>query len=137
MELDTVVDVLDHLWGAFIDPWAMVDPAGTIVACNQHFKAWYAKSFARKAVGAPFDHYIALELAGEDIDVVAQVVERGQPVRYDEVTGYVTDGPNPSLIVAASPVRGDANETRAVLVILRDVTDMARVQAKYRQLTSD
>lgn len=130
--MPTTLDVLKSLGGVFLDPWVAVDNGGAIVSCNAHFRALFSKALARRMRGAPLEHYVTLESAGEDLDITAVALERGSAVRYDEVIGYVTDGANLSLIVSATPLpEGDG-----VLVMMRDITDLARIQAKYRQLTS-
>jgi len=133
MELQTTLDVLRSISGALIDPWVVVDPDRTILATNRHFLSWYSRSAARKAKGSPFDHYVFLEWGGKDLDVIDETLQTRRPVRYDEVIGYVTDGPNLSLIVSTSIIGEDGGEPEAILVVLRDITDLARIQQKYRQ----
>lgn len=134
--MQQTLDTLTRLGGVLLDAWVAVDPSGTIVACNAQFRGLFSKALARRMIGSPLEHYVSLEWPDGTLDIVAHALERGSHVRYDEVVGYVTDGPNLSLIVSATPVtEPGADAPGGVLVILRDVSDHVTLSAKYRQLT--
>ena len=133
------LDAVREIAGAFIDAYAVVDRDQQVIAFNRQFFAFFPKSLARRLEGQSFDALIGLELGGDALSVTSEALRRGTTVRYDEVLGYVTDGPNLSLIVSATPLKGEPDATGVapiwgVLVLLRDVTDEAEIQTKYKRM---
>ncbi len=135
MTLDAVRDMAS----AFLDAYAVLDHDQRVIAFNRQFFSLFPKSLARHLEGQSFDTLISLELGGDPLSVITEARRRGTTVRYDEVLGYVTDGPNLSLIVSATPLKGEPDTNGdtsvwGVLVLLRDVTDEAEIQAKYKRM---
>lgn len=114
----------------FIDPWVAVDAEGIVVDFNPHYRALHNRQNARKLQGSPLTRYVEL---GVDADLVAQCLDEGKPVRYDEIPVTIAGEETArSFIVSAAPV--DGPDGRLVLVLLRDVSDAAAVQRKYKTM---
>lgn len=124
---DETLDRIREVGAVFIDPWVAVDRGGAVVDFNPHFRALHSRQNARKLQGNPLSAYVHLDLP---VDPVAQCLEQGKPVRYDEIQvtieGEETARP---FIISAAPV-GDG----LVLMLLRDVSDAAAVQRKYKTI---
>jgi len=115
-----------------IDPWAVVDAQGVIVDFHPHFRALFSRQNARKLQGGRFDAFVGFTLE-DGADLVGQCLSEGRPVRYDEVPVTVTGADEArAFIVSAAPVGGDGQ--RLALVLLRDVSDAAAVQRKYKSM---
>lgn len=124
---DEILDRIRAVGAVFIDPWVVVDATGQVVDFNPHFRALHNRQNARKLQGSPLIRYVHLDL---DVDPVAQCIEGDKPVRYDEIPvtieGEETARP---FIISAAPVGGGL-----VLLLLRDVSDAAAVQRKYKTM---
>jgi len=124
---DDMLDRIRAVGAVFIDPWVAVDRGGEVVDFNPHFRALHSRQNARKLQGSPLSRYVHLDL---EVDPIAQCLDEGKPVRYDEIRVTIEgeESPRP-FIISAAPVDGSL-----VLVLLRDVSDAADVQRKYKTM---
>lgn len=127
---DELLDRIRAVGAVFIDPWVAVDAGGVVVDFNPHFRALHSRQNARKLQGSPLGRYVHLDLPQ---DPVAQCLEEGKPVRYDEIPVRIEgeDAHRP-FIISAAPL--DGADGRLALLLLRDVSDAAAVQRKYKTM---
>ncbi len=87
-----------------------------------------------KALNGNFcrDH-VNLEICEKNC-IVKQCLESGVSVRFDEVKGKTIEGNDLNLIVTAIPIKNASGDVVSVLEVHRDVTDEARIHAKYKIL---
>ncbi|OIP30780.1 MAG: hypothetical protein AUK47_24080 [Deltaproteobacteria bacterium CG2_30_63_29] len=128
-----MVEAIAAISRTFLDAAVLVDENRRVLHFNHQFFALFPKSLARRLEGQLIDDLLCLELGGDGFDPISEALVSGSPRRYDEAKGLFTDGPTLSLIVSATPLLNDSKPW-ACLVLLRDVTDLADVQSKYRQL---
>jgi len=135
--LDRWVEAIQNVQGAFLDAYVIVDTEGRVLAFNRPFYALFPRRIARNLTAEPLARHLVLELPGTEgrFDPVAECIERSGPVRFDEVEGSIEGGRALQLIVAASPLGADP--IAGVMVVLRDVTDEAQVQVKYKQMLQE
>lgn len=116
----------------FIDPWVAVDDTGTVVDFNPHFRSLFSRQQARKLQGSPFGRFLSLEVP--DGELAARCLAEDKPLRFDEIAARIEgDDEVRSFIVSAAPVQGDSG-ARVALILLRDVSDAATMQRKYKTM---
>ncbi len=133
-EQDTFVARLKALSGAFLDAYVVVDSAQQIIDFNRVFYSLFPRSVARKLKAERLDAVLKLELAGEPLDLASKCLETRGALRYDEIRGHIADSEPISLIAAASPLVAADESIDGVFLCLRNVTDEAQVQSKYRTM---
>jgi PAS domain-containing protein len=133
-DMQRLIDHIREIGAVFIDPWVVVDAEGRVVDFNPHYRALFSRQAARKLQGSPFDRYVTLDLGEDGHDLPARCLASGKPLRYDEIPVQM-DGEDTarSFIVSATPLTGDDGE-RLALILLRDVSDAATVQRKYKAM---
>jgi len=116
---------------AALDAWVVVDAEDRIVAHNPLFRDLFPRAVGRELVGMRSAEAIRLSSpAGEK--ALPTLCSAGQPVRLDEQEAEIA-GTRLRFIVGAAPLALEA-EKSGTLVILRNVTEEARIQASYQQL---
>lgn len=131
-DLDTLRDRIRAFGAVFVDPWVAVDGDGAIIDFNPHFRGLFSRGVARKLQGGSFSTFVGLDI-DDGGDVVARCLTDGRPARYDEVPVTLGEATEPrSFIVSTAPV--EEGDTRIALVLLRDVSDAAAVQRKYKAM---
>lgn len=135
--LDFWVEAVQAIQGALLDAWVILDAEGKMLAFNRAFFSLFPRRIARNLNGEPLARHLVLELPGREgrFDPVAECRDRAGAIRFDEVEGSIEGGRALNLIVSASPLGLQA--LQGVLVVLRDVTDEAQVQGKYKQMLQD
>lgn len=133
-EQSTFVAKLKALSGALLDAYVVVDPTQQILDFNRVFYSLFPRSVARKLKAERLDSVLKLELAGEPLDLVSKCLETSSTLRYDEIRGHITDSEPISLIAAASPLLAEGDVVEGAFLCLRNVTDEAQVQSKYRTM---
>jgi PAS domain-containing protein len=136
-ERSNFVAKLKTLSGAFLDAYVVVDPAQHILDFNRVFYSLFPRSVARKLKSERLESVLKLELAGEPLDLATKCLETRSTLRYDEIRGHITDSEPISLIAAASPLLTEDDGIEGVFLCLRNVTDEAQVQSKYRTMLDD
>ncbi|MDQ3262154.1 MAG: PAS domain-containing protein [Myxococcota bacterium] len=114
------------LGAAMLDPWVAVDAEDRIVEHNALFRELFPREVARELVGRTCGELLRLSATARELAAAEG------PVRLDEQEAEV-HGSRLRLIVSAAPLalEGDRPGT---LLILRNVTEEARIQASYQQL---
>lgn len=128
------LDRLRQIGAVFVDPWVVVDHDGRVVDFNPHYRALFNRQAARKLQGSPFDRYVTLDLGEDGRDLPRRCLDGDAPLRYDEIAVRLDGEEAPrSFIVSATPLTAD-DGARLVLILLRDVSDAAAVQHKYKTM---
>lgn len=125
-----------QLQGAFLDPYVVVDLHRRICAFNRAFYALFPRRVARTLEGRPLHEVLSFRVRGDLFDLTRECLERAAPVRYDQIEGHGAEGATWTMIAAAAPLKEDASCVGALLV-LRDVTDEVKIQAKYRSVVGE
>lgn len=136
MSLAEQVEVIRALQGAFLDAWVAVDPEMRVVAFNRAFFTLFPRRIARKLEGLVLDEVMAFTFSGSTMHPAAECIEKGTNVRYDEVEGCYDGGEVQNFIALATPL-GDAQAPLGALLVLRNVTDEAAIQSKYREMVGE
>lgn len=136
--METTLELLRMIGPGFLDAYYVVNRELEIIDFNRLFFSLFPRSLARKIKGMNIEHLVRLELGRTLLDVPREVFNRGSQVRYDEVEGFITDGPTCAMNVSGIPLYTQGEEEPwGALVLLRDVTDEAVVQAKYKRMLED
>lgn len=134
MSLKQITEGLKRISGVFIDAYFVADREGNITDFNPTFYGFFPKSIARQLRRKRYDEVVKLESPGRG-DIVTECLTRGQAIRYDEIKGVIPDVRDLILIVSAVPLSEEGDDSpMGVLVLLRDVTDEAQMQNKYKQM---
>jgi hypothetical protein len=138
MIAEGIVQSLKHLSGALMDAWAVVDRDQQLLDFNSAFRGLFPRAVARQLKRSRFADVLALELGGQPLDVVAECMAREAPLRYDEVIGRVAeDDDTLALIVSAAPLIAPTQQVEGAFLTLRNVTDEAQVQVKYKSVLEE
>lgn len=125
-----LLDLLGRIGAGFLDPYVVVDGERRVVAFNRHYHALFPRAVARKLEGSTCCQFLALGVCENAAKCLAQRCRsEGAPLRFDEIDARVEgDEADRRLIVSAVPVDDHA------LIFLRDVSDAADVQRKYKNV---
>lgn len=136
---ETLLDSVKQLSGALMDAYAIVDADANIVDFNRAFYSLFPRSIARQLKKRRFDEVLALELAGKPLDLAQECMGREMSLRYDEVVGRIDDAETTplDLIVSAVPLVSPTQELNGAFISLRNVTDEAQVQLKYKTMLEE
>ncbi len=134
-----MVGLLERIGQVFLDPWLVVDKNGQIVEMNRHYHALFSRSVARKLRGSQCCQ--SLKLGTCETECLAKKCLRDPSqgaVRYDEIPATVVgEDETKRFIVSAVPLQSaDDAEPEAVFILLRDVSDQADVQRKYKDVVA-
>lgn len=134
--------MLDRIGPVFVDPWLVVDRSGQIVEMNRHFHALFPRSVARRLKGSQCCQHLKLGTCGTGTGDDACLARRclrdaaQGAVRYDEIPATVEGEAEPRrFIVSAVPLAAaDGAPPEYTFILLRDVSDQADVQRKYKDV---
>jgi PAS domain-containing protein len=129
-----VLELLDELSGGLLDAYCVVDTDQRIVSFNRPFFALFPRSVARRLKTLTLTEALRTTFANRPIDLAAECMESGTARRYDELVGHVGEAHERSLLGAAAPLRDRDGAIAGAFVCLRDVTDEAEVQSKYKTM---
>jgi hypothetical protein len=135
-ELGEHVERLKELQGALLDPYVVLDAQRRVVAFHRAFVAMFPRKVSRGLEGRPLHEVLSFRLGGALFDPARECLERGGPVRYDEIEGLGAEDLKLNLIVAAAPLK-TGERIVGVLLTVRDVTDQVQIQAKYRSMVGE
>ncbi|MBN1946462.1 MAG: PAS domain-containing protein [Bradymonadales bacterium] len=130
---ERTLETVKTLVGALLDAYVLVDPKQKILEFNQLFYGLFPRSLARNLKKKPLDKLLEFQLGKEPVDLVAQCVTKGKPVRYEEIVGLIGSETSCKFVASAVPLFDDKQEVAGVFICLRDITDEAATLAKYRQ----
>lgn len=127
----TVAEALEVLGPALTDPWFLVDEHDAIVDFNAAFRTLFPRQLARGLKGKGCRDALTLPPCGTD-RCLRTLCEQDGALRLDEVDAELA-GAAHRVILTALPVPLPEGK-RGTLILLRDVTDEARVQDRYKSL---
>jgi len=125
---------LEQFSGALLDAWVVVDGRMKILQFNRVFYSLFPKNVARKLDGAKLGAALTFETQGAALDLAGDCMSRRSALRYDEIVGRVPGAPALHLIAAAAPLDAADGSVGGAILCLRDVTDEAQVQSKYKTM---
>ena len=131
---DQALDTLKTLSGAFLDGYVLLNRKQKLIDFNRVFHSYFPRNIARQLKRKTLAKVLTLELAGEPIDLPEQCMAKGKPLRYDEIIGRIGSDLTRNLLIAGVPLFNNKQEVTGAFVCLRDVTDEAQVQSKYKQM---
>lgn len=118
------------LGGAFLDPWVLLDAANTVVDFDARFRGLFARHQARALKGSRCCQFLRFAVCTPDAHLATRSQAEGRTLRFEEIEAQLDGEAEPRrFTLAATPLEGGG-----ALVALRDVTDVASMQAKYRAL---
>lgn len=131
--------LLERIGQVFLDPWVVVDAQGQVVEMNRHYHALFPRNVARKLRGSPCCQHLKLGTCEQECLAKRCLRDAAHgAVRYDEIPAtLVAEGETRRFIVSAVPLStADDAEPEATLILLRDVSDQADVQRKYKDVVA-
>lgn len=128
-----VLEALKVVGPGILDPWYVVDGEDRIVDFNPAFHALFPRPVGRKLKGMGCRDVAVLPRCHGSEQCLRASCHASGPMRLDEVDAVIGSRPI-RVVVSATPVRLADGGTGA-LIVLRDVTDEARIQAQYRELS--
>lgn len=126
-----VVEALKILGPAFLDAWYVVDDQDRIVDFNAAFHALFPRPMARKLKTLTCREALTLPPCG-GAQCLRQTCIASGPSRLDELEAQVGNE-KLRVIINAVPIPLPEGKTGA-LIVLRNVTDDARVQSQYQHM---
>lgn len=124
------MDLLDQirtLGAAFLDGWFVVDQERRILDFNAQYRAMFSRGQARKLKGSTCCQMLRLGVCEGNDCLARRCMREDSPVRFDEITATLEGSEEPLRVIASAAPLGEV-----ALVILRDVSDAADVQRKYK-----
>lgn len=125
------LEALRLLGSVLVDPWYVVDADCRLVEYNAAFHALFPRAVARTLKQKSCKEALSLPTCEGDKCLRKSCLQSG-PTRLDEVEGRVGEE-RLNLIVSASPLPLP-DGTVGALIVLRNVTDDARVQERYQRM---
>lgn len=123
------MEALKKLSEVFLDPYVVVDQDGMILDYNRLFYSLFPRKVARGLKKTSLGQVLSL-----DQDAVAECIRTSRHVRFSEVVGKVTGSDETMrLSLSAAPLM-DQDRITAVLLLLRDETKEAEMQARIQKL---
>jgi transcriptional regulator with PAS, ATPase and Fis domain len=119
---------------AISDPWFLVDEEDRIIEFNGAFHALQAPEVARSLRNRSCKEVAKLGPCAQP-QCLRQLCNAEGPIRLAEIPAEM-GGRKMQMIVSAVPVPL-AKGTQGALIVLRDVSDLARIQTEYRQLKDE
>ena len=131
---DPLIDALKQLSAALLDAYAVLDLEQQIVDFNRVFYGLFPRHVARRLKQARLDEILMLSVDGRPLDLAKECTDRMAPLRYDEIVGQIVEGERLHLIASAVPLLTAEQTQVGVFLCLRNVTDEAQVQTKYKTM---
>jgi hypothetical protein len=131
-----LLDLLARLGGGFLDAYVVVDADRRVIAFNRHYHGMFPRAVARRLEGSTCCQYLALGVCeGGGKCLARRCRDEGAPLRFDEIDAAI-EGEDASrrLIVSALPLGEEGAPPEGALIFLRDVSDAADVQRKYKNV---
>lgn len=128
--MEALLATVRALGGAFLDPWAVLDAGNRVVAFDARFRGLFARHQARKLEGSACCAFLAFSVCGGGPHLATRCLEAGHTLRFDEIEARLEGEVQPRrFTLAVTPIGHDLT-----LLAARDVTDVASMQQKYRDL---
>ncbi len=137
MSMEDLLSLLERIGPVFVDAFCVVDREGRIIEFNRHFSSLFPRSVARKLRGTECCQFLKLGICETGGCLADQCLESQAAVRFDEILATVEglEGERCFIVSAVPLAVSDEDEPEGVLIVLRDVSDLADVQRKYRAST--
>ena len=130
--VSVVVDAVRELGDAFLDPWVVLDGNDTVIAFDARFRRLFSRQQARGLEGSQCCQFLTFDVCGGGPHLASQCRTEGRTLRFEEIEAQLEgDDTARRFTLAATPLGKDA-----ALVAVRDVTDVATMQQKYRALSA-
>ncbi len=127
--MSRTTEAIRDIGAAFLDAWVAVDAKRKIIDFNPHYRAIFTRAQARKLKGGTCCQFLALS-ACEGGCLAQRCLSEGAAIRLDEIPAKLEgEDRDRQLIASAAPIGDDA-----ALIVLRDVSDAADVQRKYKEM---
>ena len=129
--MEATLSQLKDLGAAFLDAWVLVDSERKVQDFNPHYRAFFPRHQARRLKGSTCCQFLELGVCGSGSACLAQrCLEERAPVRFDEIPATLDGDDRPRTVIASAAPVG----TEGALILLRDVSDAADVQRKYKEM---
>lgn len=135
--MSTLLERIEVIGAALLDPWLVVDTERRVVAYNRHFRALFDRAAARHLTGSQCCAHLELAPCASGGECLAlRALAEDTPLRLDEIEATLIEpGERRTLIVSANGLHDpETGEGPYALMVLRDVSDLADVQRKYRSV---
>lgn len=135
-DVDVLLQLLHRLSAGFIDAAVVVDGERRVLDFNRHFRALFSRQQARRLKGSTCCQFLDLALCeGGQSCLGRRCMDEGNPLRFDEIDGTLETESTPRrFIVSATPLAEEGEAPQGALILLRDVSDAADVQRKYKHM---
>lgn len=128
--MKALLDLLQRIGGGLLDAYVVVDRDRRVVSFNRHYFALFPRAVARRLEGSRCcDHLKVGVCEGGAKCLARRCIDEGGPLRFDEIPAHLEgdEGDDRRFIVSAVPL-----DDEAAVIFLRDVSDAADVQRKYK-----
>lgn len=135
--MTALLQMLERIGQVFIDPWLVVDKNGQVVEMNRHYHSLFPRNVARKLRGSQCCQHLKLGTCESECLAKRCLREAGRgAVRYDEIPAVLEGEAEPRRFIVSAVPLAESDETapEATLILLRDVSDQADVQRKYKEV---
>ena len=109
------------------DAVVATDALGRIQVLNQTAERLFGLG-AAEALGRPF-----ADVLGRDLAVIDRALERGEEVNEEICRCRIPAGPELTLAVSTSLIRGTRNEPETAVVVIQDLTEKVAMEAEMRR----
>ena len=135
--IEKELEKLERIGSVIIDPYMVVDAELNILDFNGAFRSLFPRQVSRRLKKIRCCDALSLDICASGC-IARAAWSKGQNVRLDEITGVIpATGEEVRLIGSATPICDSAGKQIATLVIYRNVTDEAKVQAKYKTMLEE
>jgi PAS domain S-box-containing protein len=123
---------VERLGKVFFDSYFVVDAERRVRSFNEGFVQLLGfRPAQRRAIKGTHCHeLLALEICG-DRCIALECLNKGGPVRREEIRGKAPNGRELVLELSAIPLKNEAGQISGVFVTHRDVTDERRLKTRY------
>ena len=127
--MDVALEHIRGIGAAFLDGWVAVDAQRQVVDFNPAYRAMFSRAQARKLKGSNCCQFLRLSVCSDGC-LAARCLEEQAPLRLDEIPAEAEGDERPRRLIASAAPLSDS----AALIVLRDVSDAADVQRKYKEM---
>lgn len=132
--MEPVLARLRALGGAFLDPWVVLDADDRVVEFDARYRALFPRHHARRLPGSLCCQFLRLACCADGVHLAGRCLSAG-PLRHDDLEAHIEGEDAPlRLVLGATPIGPDDAAPTGALVFVRDITEVADIQRKYREL---
>lgn len=130
--MKALLELLSRVGAGLLDPYVVIDRDRKVVAFNRHYFSMFPRAQARKLEGSACCQFLALGVCEEGGKCLALRCHSEGALRLDEIDARLEDETRRFIVSAVPLAEGDTPD--AALICLRDVSDAADVQRKYKNV---